>query len=265
MPVSPIACVLDAEGRLIWRGTAAQEVQGCLGAAGDAATGVAITPQPSEQAFDPQHVYLITSILSDAAARRLMFGSAEKVMTLPDRPVAVKTGTTNDYRDAWTMGFTPDLAVGVWVGNADYTPMQRLAGSLGAAPIWHDVMVRGLQGSRAAASSRRRQGVGTATICADSGTLPSDACPGDKRRSEVFAANSGPLPAGYDLWQRVRVDKVTGQLANEFTPADRVEERDVMIFPAKYRAVGRGARLPGARSAEAAARVRARAGDPRRR
>ena len=70
-------------------------------------------------------------------------------MTLPDRPVAVKTGTTNDYRDAWTMGYTPDLAVGVWVGNADYKPMQRLAGSLGAAPIWHDVMARGLQGTAA--------------------------------------------------------------------------------------------------------------------
>ncbi len=235
VPVSPVACVLDADGRLIWRGNAAQEVQGCLGAAGDANTGVAITPQPSAQAFDPQHVYLITSILSDAAARRLMFGSAEKVMTLSDRPVAVKTGTTNDYRDAWTMGFTPDLAVGVWVGNADYTPMQRLAGSLGAAPIWHEVMVRGLQGI-APTQFAPPQGVGTATICADSGTLPSDACPGDKRRSEVFAANSQPLPAGYDLWQRVKVDKVTGQLANDFTPADRIEERDLMIFPAKYRA-----------------------------
>ena len=113
--------------------------------------------------------------------------------------------------------------------------MQRLAGSLGAAPIWHDVMLRGLQGV-APSQFAPPQNVGTATICSDSGTLPSDACPGDKRHNEVFAANSGPLPAGYDLWQRVRVDKVTGQLANEFTPADRVEERDLMIFPARYRA-----------------------------
>lgn len=231
VPVSPIACVLDAEGRLIWRGSAAAEVQGCLGASSDA--GVAITPQPSEQAFSAAHVYLITSILSDTPARRLMFGGAEKVMTLTDRPVAVKTGTTNDYIDAWTMGYTPDLAVGVWVGNADYTAMQRLAGSLGAAPIWHDVMVRGLEGT-SPSQFAPPQGVGTATICSDSGALPSDACPQDKRRSEVFAADRGPLLAGYDLWQRVRVDKVTGQLANEFTPADRVEERDVMIFPAKY-------------------------------
>ena len=107
----------------------------------------------------------------------MLFGSAENVMTLPDRPVAVKTGTTNDYRDAWTMGFTPDLAVGVWVGNADYKPMQRLAGSLGAAPVWHDVMVRGLQGI-ALSQFAPPANVGTATICTDSGTLPSDACPG---------------------------------------------------------------------------------------
>jgi membrane peptidoglycan carboxypeptidase len=196
---------------------------------------VSITPQPSVQALDPQHVYLITSILSDTAARRMMFGSAEKVMTLPDRPVAVKTGTTNDYRDAWTMGFTPDLAVGVWVGNADYKPMQRLAGSLGAAPIWHDVMSRGLQGV-APSQFAPPQGIGTAVVCADSGALPSAACPGDRQRNEVFAPSNLPLPSGYDLWQRVRVDRLTGQLATEFTPADRVEERDVMIFPAKYRA-----------------------------
>ena len=234
-PVSPIACVLDAEGRLIWRGAAAQSVQGCLGAGEDAATVVAITPEPNAQAFDPQHVYLITSILSDVAARQSMFGSAQKVMTLTDRPVAVKTGTTNDYRDAWTMGFTPDLAVGVWVGNADYTEMQRLAGSLGAAPVWHDVMVRGLEGT-APSQFPAPQGVGTANVCTDSGTQPSEACPTDKRRDEVFAADQGPLPAGYDLWQKVRVDRVTGQIANEFTPEDRIEERNVMIFPAKYRA-----------------------------
>ena len=233
VPVSPIACVLDAEGRLIWRGAAAQSVQGCLGAGADATTVVAITPEPSVQALNPQHVYLITSILSDVAARQPMFGSAQNVMTLSDRPVAVKTGTTNDYRDAWTMGYTPDLAVGVWVGNADYTEMQRLAGSLGAAPIWHDVMVRGLQGT-ASSQFPAPQGVGTATVCVDSGTQPSEACPADRRRDEVFAGNQGPLPAGYDLWQKVRVDRVTGQMANEFTPADRIEERNVMIFPAKY-------------------------------
>ncbi len=235
VPVSPIACVIDAQNRMIWRGSAAAQVPPCLGAVAAEAAAIAITPQPAEQTLSPQDVYVITSILSDVQARRPMFGSAQNVMTLPDRPVAVKTGTTNDYRDAWTMGYTPDLAVGVWIGNADYTEMERLAGSLGAAPVWHDIMLRGVQGTPATAFPAP-QGVGTATICGDSGTLPSAACPNDKRRDEVFNAGKGPLPSGYDLWQRVRVDRQTGQLATEFTPADRIEERDVMLFPAKYHA-----------------------------
>lgn len=229
---SPVACVLDSEGRLIWRGAAAESVAGCLGASADPALGVAVTPAAPEQAFNPQHVYLITSILADPGARSMMFGGVRE-MTLPDRPAAVKTGTTNDYRDAWTMGYTPDLAVGVWVGNADYTAMQRLAGSLGAAPIWQAVMVQGLQG-RPASQFTEPAGMLRAQVCAESGTQPSEACP--SRREEIFAANQGPLPAGYDLWQRVAVDRVTGQLATDFTPQDRVEMRDVMVFPERYRA-----------------------------
>lgn len=230
VPLSPVACVLDGAGRLIWRGAAAASVRGCLGATDNAA--VAVTPAPAQKAFDPQHVALLTSILSDVEARQPMFGSARASMTLADRAVAVKTGTTNDYRDAWTMGYTPDLAVGVWVGNADYTPMQKLAGSLGAAPIWHGVMAQGLVGV-APRPFEAPSGMVQAAICADSGTLPSEACP--RQRQEVFADGAGPLPAGYDLWQRVRIDKVTGQLATEFTPADRIETRDVMIFPERYR------------------------------
>jgi membrane peptidoglycan carboxypeptidase len=240
VPPSPIACVLDAEGKLIWRGAAAQSVAGCLGATADATTGVAVTPAPAEQVFNPQQVYLITSILSDAQARKMMFrGVAE--MNLAGRPAAVKTGTTNEYRDAWTMGYTPELAVGVWVGNANNAKMQRLAGSVGAAPIWNGVMTAGLKDTPASQFAEP-PGIERATVCADSGTLPSDACP--QRRDEIFAAGQGPLPAGYDLWQRVNVDKVTGQIASEFTPADRVETRDVMIFPERYRAWAEAHGLP---------------------
>ena len=57
------------------------------------------------------------------------------------RPAAAKTGTTTDWRDNWTLGYTPDLTVGVWVGNADNTPMKGVSGISGAGPIWHDFMV----------------------------------------------------------------------------------------------------------------------------
>ena len=95
-------------------------------------------PPQGEQIIRPEHAYLITSILSDNEARSWMFGP-NSVLNLPF-PVAAKTGTTNDFRDNWTLGYTPDLAAGVWVGNADYTPMVNTTGSSGAAPIWSQFM-----------------------------------------------------------------------------------------------------------------------------
>ena len=97
-----------------------------------------IRPRKGEQIISPEHSYLITSILSDNQARSWMFGS-NSVLNLPF-PVAAKTGTTNDFRDNWTLGYTPDLVTGVWVGNADYTPMVNTTGVSGAAPIWSQFM-----------------------------------------------------------------------------------------------------------------------------
>jgi membrane peptidoglycan carboxypeptidase len=91
-----------------------------------------------EQVISPEVSYLITDILSDNAARRPMFG-AELDLT-GGRIAAVKTGTTNDYKDSWTVGFTPSLVVGAWVGNTDSSPMLKVAGSLGAGYIWRDFM-----------------------------------------------------------------------------------------------------------------------------
>ncbi|OGO05645.1 MAG: hypothetical protein A2Y60_04505, partial [Chloroflexi bacterium RBG_13_54_9] len=90
-----------------------------------------------EQVISPQHAYLITDILSDNNARALFFG-ADNPLRLSDRPAAAKTGTTEDWRDNWTVGYTPDLAVGVWVGNTDNTPMYESYGSTAAAPIWRE-------------------------------------------------------------------------------------------------------------------------------
>lgn len=96
----------------------------------------------NEQIIEPQYAYLITSILSDNKARSEEFGN---LLTI-NRTAAVKTGTTNDYKDSWTLGYTPDLAIGVWVGNNDNTPMDNIAGSLGAAPIWRDLMTEFMSG-----------------------------------------------------------------------------------------------------------------------
>lgn len=89
-----------------------------------------------QQSLKPETAFLISSILSDNAARAEVFGNTLTI----SRPAAVKTGTTEDYKDAWTVGYTPSLAIGVWVGNNDNAPMDQVAGSLGAAPIWRDLM-----------------------------------------------------------------------------------------------------------------------------
>src|SRR5690606_29863253 len=77
-------------------------------------------PPAPEQVLSPQHAYLTTNILADNQARALMFGANSPLKL--SRPAAVKTGTTDGYRDAWTIGYTPGLVAGVWVGNADDTP-----------------------------------------------------------------------------------------------------------------------------------------------
>lgn len=86
--------------------------------------------------------FQISSILSDNAARAETFGGSLTI----SRPAAVKTGTTEDYKDALTLGYTPQVVVGVWVGNNDNTPMDSVAGSLGAAPIWRQLMEYYLRG-----------------------------------------------------------------------------------------------------------------------
>lgn len=95
----------------------------------------------SQKVVDPQPVEEINSILSDVSLRSGLFHSSLNLTVFDGYEVALKTGTTNDYRDAWVMGYTPFLTVGVWAGNSDYTPMQQQGGSiLAAVPIWSDFM-----------------------------------------------------------------------------------------------------------------------------
>ncbi|MEK7501909.1 MAG: transglycosylase domain-containing protein [Patescibacteria group bacterium] len=90
--------------------------------------------------------FIISDILSDNQARAMTFGT-NSPLRIGNLPVAVKTGTTNDFRDNWTIGYTPSYTVAVWVGNNDNTPMSGLvSGITGAAPIWHNIMANLLEG-----------------------------------------------------------------------------------------------------------------------
>jgi 1A family penicillin-binding protein len=185
-------------------------------------------PPAAEQVISPQHAYLITDILADNQARAPIFGANSPLKL--SRPAAGKTGTTDDYRDGWTVGYTPDLVAGVWVGNADNTAMKGVAGAGGAAPIWHNFMERALADQPAREFSRP-DGIETFEISADSGSLPSAACPPDRRRQEIFAAGQGPLGPEYDFHQNVRIDVSTNARATEYCPPDVVEERYYFVLP----------------------------------
>lgn len=93
---------------------------------------------PKTQAVDPRIAYMVTNILSDNEARKEEFGPNSPLKL--SRPAAAKTGTTNDFRDNWTVGYTPNLVTAVWVGNNDHSAMNNVSGIDGAAPIWHEYM-----------------------------------------------------------------------------------------------------------------------------
>ena len=96
------------------------------------------------RAISEQVAFIIDSIVSDDRNRCMEFGCGGD-LTLPGRHVGAKTGTTQDFRDNWTVGFTPTLATAVWVGNPDYTPLaNNSTGIVGAAPIWHQFMMKAL-------------------------------------------------------------------------------------------------------------------------
>lgn len=103
-------------------------------------TEVGQSSDDPRRVFDPETAWLISDILSDERARALAFG-LRSPLNLPFR-TAVKTGTSTDFRDSWTIGYTPDYTVGVWVGRFDNRPLDRISGAMGAAPIFHQVMVR---------------------------------------------------------------------------------------------------------------------------
>jgi membrane carboxypeptidase/penicillin-binding protein PbpC len=152
---------------------------------------------PTETRAIESNIARITSnVLSDNEARAYAFG-LNSGLTLPGRPAAAKTGTTNDYRDAWTMGYVPQLATGVWVGNNDFSEMKRGGGSSLAAPIWQGYMIKALQG------------------------VP----------VEQFAQANIPVPdkpilsgKGFGV-QMVAIDRASGKLATDLTPASFREER----------------------------------------
>lgn len=151
-----------------------------------------------EQILKPNTTRILSDILSDNNARIPTFG-ANSALVLPENvQAAVKTGTTNDNKDAWTIGYTPSIVVGVWVGNNDNKPMKKGGVAL-AGPIWNSIMTQALT------------------------KLPKDE---NFNKPDEINPNLNPLLRGF--WQggeTFKIDKKSGGLATEFTPKDSIEEK----------------------------------------
>ena len=183
------------------------------------------TEPQRQEVLRPQLAYLITDILSDRSARTITFAWDSPISLSPN--VAVKTGTTTDYRDAWTIGYTPQVVVGVWVGNSDNTSMLNMPGSRGAGPIWRGVM-EWLLNRLPETKFRQPDGLERVEVDATSGLLPTGYSP--KKVRELFM--QGTAPTDYDNVHRpFRVCQVSGKLATAFCPPETVAEQVYDIYP----------------------------------
>lgn len=144
VPLNSILEVKDYTGKVLESydpKVTATELQGFFNEDDERANVVGETRIMLYRALNREPAYMVADILADNGARSAAFGS-NSLLRIKDKTVSVKTGTTNDIRDNWTIGFTPYYLVAVWVGNNDSTPMNPylVSGVTGAAPIWHDVM-----------------------------------------------------------------------------------------------------------------------------
>jgi len=195
---------------------------------------------PDERVLDERVAYLITDILSDNLARAPSFGEGSALRL--SRPAAAKTGTTTDWRDNWTVGYTPDLVVGVWAGNADNSPMNHVSGVTGAAPIWHDLMEELLKGVPER-EFVEPEGMTRVEVCVDSGLPPvQEVDIGDWRLREPARCShtifelfiAGTEPARGDDWHwTYTLDTRNGLLAGPDCPPEFTTQERYTLYPAE--------------------------------
>jgi len=172
--------------------------------------------------------YLISHILLDNNARSAAFGPSSYLVIKNHPEVSVKTGTTNDRRDNWTIGYSPSRLVVVWVGNNDNTPMSYVAsGITGASPIWNKIMTFGLKDQKQEWPIKP-EGVVGASVCSLSGKMPNPEHPCETR-FEYFLEGTVPTEIE-NLKIMIEIDKTTGQQANEKTPPENKEPQEHQVI-----------------------------------
>lgn len=163
-----------------------------------------------KKVIEPQYARMISDILSDNDARSPIFG-ATSPLYFPERPVAAKTGTTQKYRDAWTLGYTPSLVAGIWVGNNDGSPMAKAGAGISAAgPLWHAFLKEVYE--------MKTSNCDPASFCL-SPEIEQFAKP------EPILTNKAMLNGSFISQAVIKIDKISGQIATEQTPPDLIEEK----------------------------------------
>ena len=186
-----------------------------------------------QQVLDPQAAYELISIMTDNAARTYVFG-AHSPLILSDRTVAAKTGTTNNWHDGWTVGFTPSLAAGVWAGNNDGTLLAKGAdGVFVAAPIWNDFMKQALAGTPAE-DFKQPDGITKATVDKLTGKLPSENEPASSLVTDIFASYAVPTDHAKS-YVSIAIDSLTGERATDSTPPNKLFTKHIPLYIVKSR------------------------------
>ena len=187
---------------------------------------------PGERVLSSETAFLISHILLDNNARSQMFG-ASSLLNIPKKAVSVKTGTTDDKRDNWTIGYTPNFLTVVWVGNNDNSPMNPYlaSGISGAAPIWNTIMKKVLE-NQPDLWPKQPEGIVGAQICSLSGNAPPNSDPntadrGCQTRYEYFI--KGTIPKDSEVLKRVvTIDKTTNKLASP-NQTENIEQQEKQV------------------------------------
>lgn len=196
---------------------------------------------PPRRVLDAAASAILTDILADKNARLASFGE-RSVLELPF-PVAVKTGTSKGFRDNYTVGFTPDVTVAVWVGNFDGSPMEGVSGVSGAGPFFRDAMIAAARVRPPRPFDPPAGALEEAEICPLSGAAPGPWCP--HRRRELFATSSGGSPGRVcSMHEGVRVEVKSGLRAGAGCPDEGTETRTFERYGAELSAWARATGRP---------------------
>jgi penicillin-binding protein 1C len=208
VPVTPILKITDSEGNVLYQLDRNNSLAN------------------AQQALRPEIAYQLISILTDNEARAMiftrnnLFGQTQQTL---GRPTAAKSGTTNDFRDIWTMGFTTDVAIGVWVGNTRNDPLAEIDGIQGAGPIWSQLMIDlhtrpefqqlllGPDGQPLPQQFARPPGIVDGVVCEATGGRPTDDW---SNRTELLIAGGAPAQRCDQLtpWQYMDLARTMDEL-----------------------------------------------------